>query len=166
MYGEPLFVKEPKPQVGERPPLFDRLADAYPDRREDTHYTHVLNQRQVIESLMREITRVLNARTSARHAAYTKAHGQSSFHSTPALFGMRDLPSMDPANKNNWPAIARYCQQAINSYEPRLHDVTVQVESFDIYRQRLHVAIRGTFHMQAFQGKVQFATALDYGWVR
>jgi type VI secretion system lysozyme-like protein len=166
MYGEPLFVKEPKPQVGERPPLFDRLTDAHPDRYEDTYYTPVLGQRQIIESLIREITRVLNARTGARHAVYTKAHSHRHVYSTPALFGMRDLPSMDPANKNSWPAIARYCQQAIHSYEPRLNNVTVRVERFDVYHQRLHVAIRGTFHMQAFQGQVQFATTLDYGLAR
>lgn len=152
---------EPKNQWGAKPPLFDRLIDEHPDQTSDAPHTLTLTRQQLIASIEKEVTQILNTRATAKNQDYEDLIQDPLSFGLPSLFGFQDFQSFDASNHSEWPKIAQLCQQAIINFEPRLSDVSVHVEGFKAAKQSLEIHITAYIHLEKFRELVQFPIALD-----
>ena len=166
MRAEPIFVKDPKQRTGSAALLFERLVDHNSDTNEDASSSVMLDKHDTTKSIMNEVSRILNTYLGARKEVYNDALKDKTLGATPELFGMRDIVSFDPASKVEWKRIEKYCAKAIESFEPRLKNVRVQVSYFDKLYQKLYINLSAEFNLTVFEGRVNFPTELSYGWVR
>ena len=152
---------EPKPKKGHKLPFFDRLIDDSPDTPTEHPKKILLNRAQVLESIVNEVSRLLNTRLSATAKIYSFYRNQDYGLGLPWMYGVPDFTSMDPANKTQWVRISELFENAINYFEPRLQKVKVSLYLFDGQSQRLYVSIRGQVVMQDFQQPVAFGVEIN-----
>jgi type VI secretion system protein ImpF len=108
-----------------RAPLFDRL----------TSPVRSLDRSGLLESVRRELERLLNTRTpvpAVRLAAETR---------TVIDYGIPDFASFSPGNPDDRQRLADLVARTIEAFEPRLRNVRVQVEEVrgehEVLRARL-----------------------------
>ena len=155
------IYNEPKNQVGAKPPLFDRLIDDNPEEKVDPSHKFSLTPQQLIESIQREISAVLNTRLTAKNADYEDLSQDPLNFGLPSLFGFQDFQSFDASNSSQWGRICQLCQQAITTFEPRVTDVQVKIDQFNKLKQALEIQITGTIRLEKFREVVHFPIILD-----
>jgi type VI secretion system lysozyme-like protein len=122
---------------GVPPPLFDRIVD---DRNE-WQGNQLLNSQQLQESIVDELSTILNTRSTVHQVIY-KDHIQTiPFFGFPDFFGLNDLSNFDGENPEDWPTAALLIETAILSAEPRLSDVRAMIESYNAVDQILHLKV-------------------------
>jgi len=146
---------------GASPPLFDRIVD--PKLGMPTPPA-LLDAAQMRESIIRELTAVLNTRCTVRNVLYQKHFESIAFFGMPDFFGLQDLsaPEFDGSNSNQWPRAARAIQMAIQAAEPRLENVRVSVESYDPSRQQLSIIVRASLKHMSQTEEIHFPLALAH----
>ena len=152
---------EPKPKKGSKSPLFDRLVDDTPEAQREHPKRVILNRPQVLESIVNEVSRLLNTRLSATAKIYSRYHDQDYGLGLPWMYGIPDFTSIDPADKTQWVRISELFKNAISYFEPRLKKVSVSLDHFDGQSQRLYVSIRGQVVMKEFQQPVAFGIEIN-----
>lgn len=156
-----LSKPEPKQKRGSKSPLFDRLIDDAPEAQREHPKKVLLNRAQVLESIVNEVSRLLNTRLSATAKIYSLYRDQDYGLGLPWMYGIPDFTSIDPANKTQWSRIASLFEKAICYFEPRLQKVNVSLDHFDGQTQRLYVSIRGQVVMKEFQQPVAFGVEVN-----
>ncbi len=156
------LYNEPKNQLGAKRPLFDRLIDENPEEQIDSAHNLILTRQQLIESIAVEVSRILNTRSTAKYQDYEDLTGDTLSLGFPSLFGFRDFQSFDASNRSEWPRIANLCQQAISYFEPRLSEVTVQIQKFHPSTQTLELEISGFLQLDKFREAVYFPVVWDW----
>jgi type VI secretion system lysozyme-like protein len=155
--------KEPKSFLGSRPLLFDRLIDLEmmnPFESADSHY---LTKDQVKQSIQLEISRLLNTRRAEglpKNEDDVFSDSEEGF-GTPFYFGLPDFQSYDASNVQDWDLIANLLKNAINYFEPRIKNITVEVINFNNNSQLLEVNITGSLNLQKTKGEVTFPVVID-----
>ena len=154
--GNFLNKTEPRPNKGSKAPLFDRIIDNNPEIKNEHPKKVILNRALVIESIVAEISMLLNTRLSATAQIYSR-YGLG----LPWMYGIPDFTSIDPADKSQWWRNARLFENAITYFEPRLKNVKVSIDHFDGKNQRLYVSIKGQVTMKEFQQPVAFGIEVN-----
>ncbi len=152
---------EPKPKKGSKLPFFDRLIDDDLDASREHPKKILLNRAQVLESIVNEVSRLLNTRLSSTAKIYSFYRAQEYGLGLPWMYGIPDFTSIDPADKTQWVRISELFENAINYFEPRLQKVKVSLDHFDGQSQRLYVSIRGQVVMKEFQQPVAFGVEIS-----
>ncbi|HBB94882.1 MAG TPA: type VI secretion system baseplate subunit TssE [Blastocatellia bacterium] len=116
-------MREPKPIVGARALLFDRLVDLHPEIREEERPFRILNRDQLKVSIRRELERLLNTRCSLS----LERVGEED--RSVVNYGIPDFSSLSPSNADDHALIASIIRQTIAAFEPRLRQVYVEVTS-------------------------------------
>lgn len=119
---------QPKQMEGSRVLLFDRLVDENPgEKKEHTSY-RVYDRDGLMQSVQRELVRLLNTRRSASHIlAPSKA--------TVLDYGIPDFSSYSAASPTDRQTLSSLISSAIAAFEPRLQSVRVELlESTKNYR--------------------------------
>src|SRR5437762_726666 len=110
---------EPKSIAGAPVPLFDRLIDDDPDTLHEQPTKRYYNRFELIQSIEREVARILNTRATVKRAEYDDFSEDRLNFGLPEMFGLGDFSQYDATNQEDWARIADLCEQAIMRYEPR-----------------------------------------------
>ena len=157
---------EPKNVLGSKQLLFSLLVDEDPDEAfEDVSKSH-LSFDEVIDSVISEISKILNTRLTARLDDYEMLKDDPLSFGIPSLFGLNDSHSFDSSSPNQWVKIARLCERAITTFESRMTEVKVTIESFDRSRQALNIVVGGKIYLNKVREEVRFPVALECGNAR
>ena len=122
---------------GTLPPLFDRIVD---DKNEWVG-NQLLNTQQLQESIVYELSLILNTRCTVRKVVYEDHIQTIPLFGFPEFFGLGDLSDFDGVNSQEWPTIALFIETAIQAAEPRLKDIRVQIESYSPVEQSLSITV-------------------------
>lgn len=152
---------EPKAKKGSKLPFFNRLIDDDLDTLSEHPKKILLNRAQVLESIVNEVSRLLNTRLSSTAKIYSIYREQDYGLGLPWMYGIPDFTSIDPTDKTQWIRISELFEHAINYFEPRLQKVKVSLDHFDGQNQRLYVSIRGQVVMKEFQQPVAFGIEIN-----
>jgi type VI secretion system protein ImpF len=154
---------EPKTIAGAPVPLFDRLIDDDPETVTEVPTKKYYNRFELIQSIEREVERILNTRATVKRAEYQEFSKNPLNYGLPEMFGLGDFSQYDATNEDDWPRIGALCEQAIMRYEPRIKNVTAEVTAFDQKTQSLGMTIHAEFNLKEFQGELTFPTTFLMG---
>jgi type VI secretion system protein ImpF len=114
----PVLKLQPRRSKGQLTPLFERLVEKYPPAREPLRsYT----ADGAAESVRREVERLLNTRCTAS----TGGPGES----TVIRYGVPDFTHTSVASTLDLLALSQQLTQVIQSFEPRLANVRVDLQA-------------------------------------
>lgn len=156
-----LEKSEPKSKKSNKLLFFDRLVDDALGTLQEHPKKLLLNRAQILESIINEVTNLLNTRLSATAKIYSFYHDQDYGLGLPWMYGIPDLTSIDPSDKVHWPRINNFFEKAIAYFEPRLQKIKVSLDHFDGRNQCLYVSIRGQVVMKEFQQPVAFGVEIN-----
>lgn len=133
-------------------PLFDRLATVLPVEEQGV----ILDSMAGIQaSIHRDLMRLFN----------TRSHTQCEKYLTEDLtvldFGIPEIGVLGTLSGADQDMLQKIISKAIQSFEPRLTDVKVQVQPMTRRRQLLEVRIQAQAWVHAAQRRVEFQVALD-----
>src|ERR1700722_57732 len=96
-------IKQRKINRGTPPPLFDRIVD---DRAEGDVGGQLLDAKEFKESIVRELSVVLNTRCTVRKVIYQDHMETISLFGRPDFCGLGYFSYFDGANPQEWPTAA------------------------------------------------------------
>ncbi len=128
---------------GAKAPLFDRL-------RESTTWTHEkidvpieLDRDQVFDSVIHEISLLLNTRSSVTAEDYVTLKTDTRDSGWMQLYGLPDFSFFDAENKVSWAKGNKLIENAIRLFEPRLRNPCARIKEFNRQSQDLVVQLSG-----------------------
>jgi len=133
-------------------PLFDRIVD----EKDGAIGNQFLNSKEVQESIVTELSLILNTRCTVRKVIYRDHIQTIPLFGFPDFFGLSDFSNFDGANPAEWSAIALSIQTAIEAAEPRLGNVFVKVENFSSVEQKLFVSISAVIEESKLLKEIHF----------
>lgn len=141
-----------------RVPLFERLVDEQPQRRQEASPLRSYTLAELRASILRELSRLLSTRCPlSGDAALARAR-------TVLDYGLPDLELGGRATvKEDRLRAARLIQQAIEAYEPRLQRVNVEVLERADGGARLLVAVRALLVTERVREPLSFSLPLGEG---
>jgi type VI secretion system protein ImpF len=149
-------LAEPHREKGAPIPLFDRLIDEDLDATTEVPSRRFYNCFELIQSIEREVCGILNTRANARRNYHHYLEKEKSNFGLPEMFGLPDFSQYDGANTGDWPKIAKLCDLAIETYEPRLKNVRTTINGFNRQEQCLEGMVEADLNIPEFQGEVTF----------
>lgn len=141
---------EPRARRGARAPLFERLSDFHPAAPSEVSPFRVYTQRQLIASVCRELSRLLNTRTGLRGAQQVAAQG------TVLDYGLPDVTSWIAASGVDRERLEAAMARRIMAHEPRLREVKVTLERNSANPQSLLGVIRAVLQVGKVPDPVRF----------
>jgi type VI secretion system protein ImpF len=136
--------------------ILDRLIDNEPgNTREPVQYR--LSVGQIKDAVVRDLENLLNTRRQIRLPPSEYREVQNSFY----LYGLQDFTSANPDSPFVKQRLRQAIEQAISSYEPRLKNVTVQVESSSKNERNLRFRITAMLKVEPITEPVTFDTFFD-----
>lgn len=147
---------EPKRESGAPIPLFDRLIDQSPDEEGETPIKRFYNQFELIQSIEREVFRILNTRSTAKYEEFDDLIPNKQNRGLVQLYGLADFSQFDGTNSGHRPRIARLCEISIGIFEPRLGNVKVSILNFDKQAQALVASVTAQIILADFQQEITF----------
>jgi type VI secretion system protein ImpF len=141
-----------------RPSVLDRLIDEDPRSNVEPALTRSQSVRQFKTALRRDLEWLLNARRVITPVPEDCEELARSVHT----FGLPDITSMSKDSRESFERLARLIQAAIELFEPRLADVTVQLVQGDSKLLRdVHFVIDGILKLDPMPERVMFDTRQD-----
>ena len=157
---------EPKNTLGSKKLFFDLLVDEDPEETwEDVSKSH-LSFNEVIDSVISEISKVLNTRLTAKFDDYEELKDDPLNYGIPSLYGLTDSNTFDATSPNQWVKITKLCERAISTFEQRMTEVKVTIEGFAPSKQSLNIIVRGNVHFNKIREEVRFPLAIECGNAR
>jgi|JI6StandDraft_1071083.scaffolds.fasta_scaffold422871_1 type VI secretion system lysozyme-like protein len=150
-------MQQRKINRGVLPPLFDRIVD---EKRGETQPKQLLNTQELKDSIIHELSIILNTRCTVRKAIYEDHIETIPFFGSPDFFGLNDSNSFDGSNTQDWPRTARFIETAIQAAEPRLTNIHVQVDRYDGVSQALYITVLAVMKERNLHKEVQFPLTL------
>ena len=145
---------QPKPIAGARALLFDRLVDIG-DGHEAEQPLRILNQKQLKDSVRRELERLLNTRCSI------PLHQIGDEERSVVNYGIPDFSSLSPHNADDHALIASIVAQTITAFEPRLRQVRVEVGPVFSAESALWLNISAELVVGLYSEPVSFPVTLN-----
>jgi type VI secretion system protein ImpF len=141
-----------------RPSVLDRLIDEDPRSNVEPPLTRAQSVRQFKTALRRDLEWLLNARRIITPVPDACPElGRSVF-----TFGLPDITSMSKDSRESFERLARLIKSAIDVFEPRLGDVTVDLREGGSKMMRdVHFVIDGILRLDPMPERVMFDTRQD-----
>lgn len=149
-------LAEPRYIAGAPIPLFERLINDDVNEDREAPIKRYYNKFELIQSIQREIARILNTRANAKKRDHRELQNQSQNFALPQLYGLPDFSYYDATNSENNRKIAKLCEQAITQYEPRLNNVSVVITGFEKQSQTLSANIQASLNVPNFREELTF----------
>ena len=148
------MTEGPRRGPGSRVPLFDRLFDLQLSQQE-TQPRRVLARREVLESIRKELSRLLNTR-----CADTIDHlaGQER---TVVNFGMPDFLTLSASREQDRQRLAHLVTEAVRAYEPRLRGPVVEVVPHPDRSFSLLLTVYATLELDHLAEPVSFPLVIE-----
>ncbi len=152
-------MKQNKIIRGTLAPLFDRIVD---DKMSVGFECQLLNDQQLKESIIREVSLILNTRCTVRKVIYENHMETIPLFGLPDFFGLGDFSYFEADNAQEWPIAARFIETAIKAAEPRLQNIFVEVENYDSVNQTLSVIISASLKETKILKEIHFPLTLQH----
>src|SRR5271165_6555243 len=136
--------------------LLDRLIDLEPDSKREAHSNPWDEERDLKDSLCRDLTAVLNTRRAEEDFPASYEEATNSLLS----FGVADFTAHDLKGGADQERLRLSMERAIRRFEPRLTDVTVTMEPPDPLRPVLQFQIAAMLRIQPASEPVLFDVTL------
>ena len=141
-----------------RPSVLDRLIDDDHRSNVEPALTRSQSVRQFKTALRRDLEWLLNARRTITPVPEDSEQLARSVFT----FGLPDITSMSKDSRESFEKLARMIQSAIDVFEPRLADVTVQLREGNSKLLRdVHFVIDGILKLDPMPERVMFDTRQD-----
>jgi len=138
-----------------RAPLFARLFDHEPRRREEVQPRRVLSREHLIESILSELSRVLNTRCSTTMADLEGRERHV------ANYGLPDFTTLNPTSETDRQRLSRLIVEAVRAYEPRLRNPLVEVRADPANGRVLRVTLDGMLVIGNMSEPVSFPLVIE-----
>jgi type VI secretion system protein ImpF len=115
------MMMHPKKINGLRVPLFDRLVDSAPEVQKELSSLRVLGREAVFASIARDLQRLLNTRR-ASNVPLDPAKA------TVLDYGIPHFSHLSASSVTDRRSLAKILRVAINVFEPRLQNISIQLE--------------------------------------
>lgn len=142
---------------GTLPPLFDRIVT---DRTGEGIETHLLNAQQLKDSIIQEVSTILNTRCTVRKVIYKDHMVTIPLFGMPDFFGLGDFSYFDASNSQDWSLAASYLESAIRAAEPRLKNIVVAIDNYDSVNQTLFVTVSADLKDNKLLKEIHFPLSL------
>lgn len=142
---------------GARAPLFDRLAGREPVPYGDPpRPLRILDRAALAESLQRELQRLLNTRRPEFKPGALAGAGL-----TVIEYGLPDYSAMYTQNPEDQKKLSILIRSTIESFEPRLRDVRVEVKVLGNSEKALQVKVAGSVMIGRETERMAFAVSVS-----
>ena len=148
-------MAKPNAAVMARASLIDRLVDQNPGSQWETPPFRTLSREELKESVRRDLTWLLNTRTSLPGSILDDKE------LTVIDYGIPDFGIYSPADPNHQKLLAKRIKRSISSFEPRLQKVQVTVEPGMPDEKSLTLHIDAVLVVEPFREPVSFQTVLQ-----
>ena len=111
-------MSEPRPIRGSPLPLFDRLVQGSPESGKEHR---ILDSHTIRESVLNDLRRLLNTRSSRRGQLQSLVEG------TVLDYGLPDFSALTPASDADRNLLAQMITARVSAHEPRLKNVRVAI---------------------------------------
>lgn len=138
-----------------RASLLDRLVDEAPRTQREARPLRTQSRRQLMASVMRDLSWLLNSRTSHPPEEFDRRE------LTVIDYGIPDFGSYSPANPDDQRLLASRLARAIAFFEPRLKNVSVRVAPAMPNERSLQVAVDAELVVDEVREPVSFLTLLQ-----
>jgi len=140
-----------------RPSLLDRLIDEEPGNRNEAPDRRAQSLKELKDSVRRDLEWLLNSRRSPAEPALSAKELWRSVY----CYGLPDTTglAMSSAEDRNW--MARLVTTAVAAFEPRLLNVTINMEPSSEGSRILHFQIEALLRMEPAPARVFFDTTLE-----
>jgi len=137
--------------------VLDRLIDTDPGVAHEPVQYRLLNIGQIKTSVIRDLENLLNTRRQILGPpAECKEVSKSLF-----VYGLRDFTAENPKSPGVRQQLRQEIQKLISQFEPRLRNVTVQLDKPTENEQNLHFRINGLLVVDPVVEPVTFDTLFD-----
>lgn len=142
--------------------VIDRLIDDEPKTQAEKPMSRSRSVRELRASVRRDLEWLLNTRKTIEPTNRPKSATARSVYE----YGLMDLSSKSVLSSRDHADLVREMEQAIETFEPRLHKVRVRLERVDEKVRSLRFTIEGLLCMDPAPEAVRFDTLLEPGrWV-
>lgn len=149
-----MLHREARERTIVRASLFDRLIDEEPGRRTEERPLSTHNVEQLVESIEAEVTRVLNARNPLLAAP-------EGLERSVIDYGVNDFASLYTENEPARAELEAMLRTALETYEPRLARVQVEVQGEPLSQSMLEVRISGDLVATPVPAAISFKVQLE-----
>ena len=133
--------------VGGAVPLFERLIDLEPDVAEEAKPLSFYNKEEVIASVIKEASALLNTRCKIPYKDYESLDPASLSYGVPQLYGLFDASYADPSRTQDRIKLCRFIANALRIFDPRLENVSVEIDRYDQLTQKAYLTISADLKM-------------------
>ena len=147
----------PRISAGVRAPLFDRLVETAvaDDLADDAPHRRMLDRAGLLASIGRELTRLLNTRTSQPLAALDHQPRST------VDYGLSTLTNFWPRDDDSEKRLAQVIERTIAAFEPRLLEPRVTIERVSGRQRALRAIVTGSIRLDAMVEPVTFPILVD-----
>lgn len=153
--------KKDKEMKGALAPLFDRLTDLDPRGDKEVTPYYKLDFENLKESIMAEVSLILNTRPTAKRQAEEEPEDRISDYALPIFFGLGDFSWFEAGSDFYLHQIARRVEGAIRYYEPRLKNPRARVSKVDQSILGVRVDIAGDIVIDDVKERLNFPIAVE-----
>ena len=140
-----------------KPSLLDRLIDREPGNRAEAPDSRSQSLKELKDSVRRDLEWLLNSRRPLVEPVATAKELWRSVY----CYGLPDTTGMSMSSTDDRNRMARLVSLAISTYEPRLMNVTVNLEPAAPSSRVLHFQIEALLRMEPSPARVFFDTTLE-----
>jgi type VI secretion system lysozyme-like protein len=140
---------QPHKVEGLRVPLFDRLVDSAPEQAKEIAPLRIYERSALEASLARDLGRLLNTRRAT-------AGPLDPARATVLDYGIPDFSHLSAASVTDRRTFAETIRAAITFFEPRVHEVVVQIEPDPRGPARLLALVHCTMKLGRYMEPVTF----------
>jgi type VI secretion system lysozyme-like protein len=142
--------------LGGAVPLFERLIDLEPDVPAESKPLSMYNKDELIGSVIKEASYLLNTRCKIPYKDYERMDVASLSYGVPQLYGLFDASYADPSKTEDRLKLCRFIANALRIFDPRLDNVSVIIDRYDQLTQRAHLTITADLKMGNIVEAVSF----------
>ena len=139
--------------------LLDRLRDEDPKVTLESEQHRTVSERQVLDSVIRDIENLLNTRSSPIDIPTAFQYLKSSL----AGYGIKDFSVENPDTSQVRQKLCKEIETAIHRFEPRLQKPVVRLEREGKEKGQLFFRITGVLVVEPIKEPVSFDTFFDVG---
>ena len=137
--------------------ILDRLLDMEPSLSSESAQYRVVSERQILDSVFRDIENLLNTRCSPIElpASFNRLKGSL------IRYGLKDSTVENPESALVRQKLCKEIEKTISLFEPRLRKPVVRVETRGGKKRELFFRISGILVVEPLAEPVSFDTFLD-----
>ncbi len=140
-----------------KPSLLDRLIDDEPGNRGEAPDSRAQSLKELKDSVRRDLEWLLNSRRPPAEPALSAKELWRSVY----CYGLPDTTGLAMSSADDRGRMARMVASAVAAFEPRLMNVTVNMEPASAGSRILHFQIDALLRMEPSPARVSFDTTLE-----